>query len=91
MLLVLEELEGSPSMRGRGRGGRGRGRGRGKIYYSAMMLYNDILLFPAFLFFSLFDSLISWTSILTGCGISGLSYESFEACYIRPSTQVNGF
>lgn len=51
MLLVLEELEGSPSMRGRGRGGRGRGRGRGKIYYSAMMLDNDILLFPAFFFF----------------------------------------
>ena len=51
MLLVLEELEGSPSMRGRGRGGRGRGRGRGKLYYSAMMLYNDILLFPAFFIF----------------------------------------
>lgn len=62
MLLVLEELESSPSMRGRGRGGRGRGRGRGKIYFSAMMLDNDFLLVPAFInFFSLFDSLIFWT------------------------------
>lgn len=51
MLLVLEELESSPSMRGRGRGGRGRGRGRGKIYFSAMMLDNDFLLVPAFIIF----------------------------------------